>query len=176
MDTKITKLSVFDFDGTLVNSPMPDTGRIEYEKNTGQKWPHVGWWGKPESLDQNIFDISENPSVINAYRKEKANPNTRVIMLTGRMSKMGHLVKDILDSKGLSFDGYYYNTGGSTDVAKIRTLEDELSSFPSIEIVELWDDRESHVPMFEAWGDTQTSSGRLKRFDINLVITNNPSH
>ncbi len=37
---KITKLSIFDFDGTLIMSPLPDTGKIEYEKKTGHPWPH----------------------------------------------------------------------------------------------------------------------------------------
>ena len=33
--TKITKLAIFDFDGTLVDTPLPDTGRQQYQDKTG---------------------------------------------------------------------------------------------------------------------------------------------
>jgi hypothetical protein len=32
-------------------------------------------------------------------------------------------------------------------------------------------DREEHIPTFQAWGDKLVSSGRLKKFHINLVPT-----
>jgi hypothetical protein len=51
----ITRIAVFDFDGTLSDTPMPDTGRIEYEKITGSPWPHKGWWGRPETLDMDVI-------------------------------------------------------------------------------------------------------------------------
>jgi len=63
------KLSVFDFDGTLVNSPLPEEGKKEYKEKTGQDWPHAGWWGQPMSLDSEIFDMNIIPSVIRAYLK-----------------------------------------------------------------------------------------------------------
>ena len=45
------ELHVWDFDGTLVNTPVPDTGRAQYERETGHPWPHRGWWGRAESLE-----------------------------------------------------------------------------------------------------------------------------
>jgi len=36
----ITKLAVFDFDGTLIMTPLPDTGRQQYREKTGKEWPH----------------------------------------------------------------------------------------------------------------------------------------
>jgi FMN phosphatase YigB (HAD superfamily) len=168
---KITKLAVFDFDGTLVDTPLPDTGRQQYREKTGKEWPHKGWWGREESLDTTIFDMPSNPSVIADYQKEKADPNTAVIMLTGRMTKLADKVKDILDSKGLTFDGYYYNRGGSTDVEKIKTLNEILEKIPSIEVVEAWDDRLEHIPTFEQWGKSKVEEGRLKDFKINVVFS-----
>jgi phosphoserine phosphatase len=38
---KITKLAVFDFDGTLVDTPLPENGRKEYKAKTGQDWPFL---------------------------------------------------------------------------------------------------------------------------------------
>jgi hypothetical protein len=169
----ITKLSVFDFDGTLVNTPLPDTGRQIYQDKTGQVWPHKGWWGQADSLDMKVFDMPSNPSVIAAYKAEKANPQTGVIMLTGRLQKLGGFVKNILDSKGLTFDGYYYNTGCSTDYAKKKTMDKLLAEFPNIEVIEMWDDRLEHIPIFQEWGDEKVSQGILKDFKINVVVSEN---
>lgn len=166
---EITTLSVFDFDGTLIDSPMPDTGRAEYEQKTGKPWPHQGWWGRAESLDMDVFDIKPIPSVIADYRTEKSDPNTSVIMLTGRMQKLSDKVMAILKANGLEFDGYYFNRGGSTDVEKIRTLNKVLDEQPSIKVVKMWDDRLEHIPIFEQWGKEKVESGVLEDFNITVV-------
>jgi hypothetical protein len=166
---EITTLSVFDFDGTLIDSPMPDTGRGEYEQKTGKPWPYQGWWGRAESLDMNVFEINPIPSVIADYKTEKADPNTSVIMLTGRMQKLSDKVMAILKANGLEFDGYYFNRGGSTDVEKIRTLNKVLDEQPSIKVVKMWDDRLEHIPIFEQWGKEKVESGVLEDFNITVV-------
>jgi hypothetical protein len=166
---EITTLSVFDFDGTLIDSPMPDTGRAEYEQKTGKPWPYQGWWGRVESLDMDVFDIKPIPSVIADYKTEKVDPNTSVIMLTGRMQKLSDKVMAILKANGLEFDGYYFNRGGSTDVEKIRTLNKVLDEQPSIKVVKMWDDRLEHIPIFEQWGKEKVESGVLEDFNITVV-------
>lgn len=166
---EITTLSVFDFDGTLFDSPMPDTGRGEYEEKTGKPWPYQGWWGRAESLDMNIFDINPISTVIADYKTEKTDPNTSVVMLTGRMQKLSDKVMAILKANGLEFDGYYFNRGGSTDVEKIRTLNKLLDEQPTIKIVKMWDDRLEHIPIFEQWGKEKVESGRLEDFSITVV-------
>jgi len=166
---EITKLAVFDFDGTLVDTPLPEFGKKEYKEKTGKDWPFPGWWGQPLSLDMSIFDMPTVPMVMSAYKKEKSSPNTGMIMLTGRMVKLGDKVKDILDAKGLKFDEYHYNNGGSTDVAKLRTLDSLLKKYPDVTTVEMWDDREEHLPIFQKWGDDKVEEGRLKDFKINHV-------
>jgi len=166
---KFTKLSVFDFDGTLIDTPLPEEGRKEYKKKTGKDWPHVGWWGQPMSLDTEIFDILPIPSVIRDYKKEIANPDTMVVMVTGRMVKLTDLVKKILDMYNLKFHEYHFNRGGSTDSAKKKTFDQLLAQHPSIREVTLFDDREEHIPIFQAWGDQQVESGRLDKFNIVVV-------
>lgn len=166
-----TKVAIFDFDGTLVNTPLPDKGKIHYQEKTSNPWPHKGWWSKPESLDMDIFDMPVVPDVIAAYKKEKTNPNTLLVMLTGRMSKMAKRVETILKTKGLSFDKYLYNTGGETGDAKLKDMDKLLNEYPSITEVEMWDDRIKHIPRFEAWGNKKMEEGRLKKFHVNLVPT-----
>ena len=163
------KLSVFDFDGTLVNSPLPEEGKKEYKEKTGEDWPHAGWWGQPLSLDSEIFDVNIIPSVIRAYLKEINDSNTMVVMVTGRINKLSGLVKKILDDNGLKFHEYHFNNGGSTESAKKKTFDKILSENPSITEMEVWDDRLEHIPVFQAWGDEKLESDRLDKFNINVV-------
>ena len=48
----IEELHVYDFDGTLVDTPVPERGMAEFEEATGTPWPHRGWWGRAESLQK----------------------------------------------------------------------------------------------------------------------------
>ena len=41
-----TKVAFFDFDGTLMNSPTPENGKIIYKEKTGVNYPYEGWWGR----------------------------------------------------------------------------------------------------------------------------------
>lgn len=167
-----TKISVFDFDGTLVDTPLPEFGKKEYKEKTGEDWPFPGWWGKALSLDMSIFDMPIINSVIADYQKEKTNPNTCMVMLTGRMVKLGDSVKKILDANNLKFDEYHFNRGGSTDVAKIKTMESLLDKYPNAKELEMWDDRLEHIPVFQSWGDNLVKTGRLNSFNINVVPAN----
>ena len=171
--TQYTKLAVFDFDGTLIDTPTPEEGMVTYEQKTGKPWPYVGWWSKPESLDMKIFDMKPIQSVVSDYYREKSDSNTMVIMLTGRIQKLSPEVEAVLKKFNLSFDGYFYKMVGSgTDIAKINTINRILEKYPSIKSVEMWDDRLSHVPIFEAWGKDTCMSGRLDDFNINVIFSN----
>jgi len=171
----ITKLDIFDFDGTLVDTPLPvmvkkGKGMIatspEWEEKTGNKWPHIGWWGRMESLNIDVFEMPTIDSVISAYKESKANPNALTVMLTGRMKKLGPQVKAVLDDKGLTFDMYLYNDGGETSKNKIKHMGKILDDYPSITTIEMWDDRDKHIPTFQAWGDSLQD----KKFKINHVL------
>lgn len=173
MDKKFTKISVFDFDQTLVNTATPEHGKSKYEEKTGKPWPYEGWWGRKESLDLDIFDMPVIDLVISDYHLEKQREDTLVVMLTGRMVKLSTEVKKILDAKGLEFDEYHYNRGGATEVSKIKTMESLLEKYPDINEIQCWDDRLEHIPIFEQWGKEQCLSGRLKNFSVTVVVSNN---
>lgn len=160
----ITRIAVFDFDGTLVNSPLPDEGKMEYEEKTGQKWPYGGWWGRAESLDGEIFDIQTIPSVISDYRAERKDPNTLVVMLTGRIKRLAPQVEQILSDNNIDFDEYHYNDGGSTLTFKINVLNQLLSEHPNVTSIKLWEDRVEHADSFKAWG------GTLKNIDFDITV------
>jgi len=168
---KFTKLAIWDFDGTLVNTPLPDEGKVLYKEKTGNDWPHKGWWSKSESLDLEVFDIPTIDSVIADYVIESSNENTAIIMLTGRMEQLSEDVKKILDSHGLVFHEYHFNKGGSTDYAKMKTMDNLLKKYTNVREIQMWDDRLEHIPIFEKWGETKLEDGRLDKFSITVVPT-----
>ena len=160
LEDKITKISIFDFDGTLMATPEPDgidseTGKPisnVYKEKTGEDWPFKGWWGRNEGLDMEIFDINPIPSVIADYNEEVARPNTRVVMMTGRIPKNAEHVEKILKAHSLKFDEYIYKKKSDTLGFKIGKLEEMLANYPNLREIEMWEDRVEHTKAFREWG------------------------
>ena len=171
MGKKITKLSIFDLDGTLISTPLPEDGKKIWLEKTGKPWPHEGWWGRQESLDLEVFEMATVEAVIKDYEKEYADENTAVVLLTGRMVKLTDHVMAILKAKELIFDDYHLNRGGETSQAKIKSMDKLLKKYPDVIEMEQWDDRLKHIPIFQEWGDKQIANGRLTKFIINVVPT-----
>ena len=150
----IKKISIFDFDGTLVDSPKPEDGIPIWEEVNGYEYPFKTWWDRVESLDQEVFDIDTIESTIYDYNEEYGNEDTLVIMLTGRLSKFRDTVKKILYSKGLVFDEYHFKDIDNTLLSKVNKIEELLHRYPNVEEIEMWEDRKHHAKAFEIWGET----------------------
>ena len=148
----ITKISIFDFDGTLMRTPHPDEGKIEWENFYNKKYPHIGWWGKPESLDDAVFNIEPVENTINDYKKEMENPNTLVIMLTGRLPHQHDQIMELLKFHKIIFTEYHYKESGDTLNSKLNSIINLLNRFPQVNYMEMWEDREPHAIAFEEWG------------------------
>jgi FMN phosphatase YigB (HAD superfamily) len=151
---EIKKISIFDFDGTLVDSPKPKDGMPMWEEVNGYEYPFKTWWDRVESLDQEVFDIDTIESTIDDYNEEYENEDTLVIMLTGRLSKFRDTVKKILYSKGLVFDEYHFKDIDNTLLSKVNKIEELLHRYPNVEEIEMWEDRKHHAKAFEIWGET----------------------
>jgi len=169
MDKKITKIAIFDFDGTLVSTEVPQTGKQKYEEKTGKPWPHIGWWGKAESLDTEIFESPLVDMVKEAYDKIKLEEETLMVMLTGRMIKLSTQVEKILELHGLEFDEYHYNKGGATDVAKMKTIDMLLRKFNDVDEIILFDDRLEHIPIFDEFLRKKSEAKEIKKYTIIVV-------
>ena len=169
---KCDEICIWDFDGTLIDTPLPEVGKPIWKEKVGSDWPHVGWWSKVESLSMKIFDQPTIPSVISVFEKLRTDDNIMHVMLTGRRAKkpLEDGVKQILDSHGLKFDRYYHNNGGETAENKMWRMERLLDEFPNIKSIRMWDDRDIHIPRFEEWGDKMISEGRLDKFHITHVL------
>jgi hypothetical protein len=172
--TKITKLHVYDLDGTLINTPTPEYGRAKWEEAYGKPFPHTGWWSKMESLDTEIFEMNLLPEVKAFYDESYGQPDTMNIMLTGRrggrkFNDLTNALMAILKSKGLEFDSHHFNYMGDTAVFKVSEMNSILTQHPDIEEVTMYDDRDLHIPIFQTWGDDLVSSGKLTKFKIHHI-------
>ena len=161
---EIKKVSIFDFDGTLIDTELPDTGKAIWKEKTGEDYPHKGWWSKKETLDVDVFENKPFDDIVANFEVEKANPNTHVVLCTGRIIKLTTPVHKILDKYGFEFDDIILNGdrrfGGkgmdnNTLAYKVRVLGHMVKEFPNIEELEFWDDRASQHPTFIQWGKLQ---------------------
>jgi FMN phosphatase YigB (HAD superfamily) len=154
-EEKITKISIFDFDGTLIDTPEPETGKTIYKEKTGNDWPFKGWWGRNEGLDMDVFDIKPIQKVVSDYNEEKVRPNTKVIMMTGRIPKNSEYVEKILNTYNLKFDEYIYKKASETLKFKIGKLDEMLETYPNLRELEMWEDRPEHTKAFREWGSNK---------------------
>ena len=101
------ELHVYDFDGTLVNTPIPEVGMAQFEEATGMPWPHKGWWGRAESLEEPL--TWEPGPAYDAFRALLSVPRCRRVMLTGRRSKLAPQVKSIMRNYQIIVDEAIFN-------------------------------------------------------------------
>jgi hypothetical protein len=135
-----------------MKTPDSTEGKKQWEEFYGEEYPHKGWWGKPESLDDAVFDIQPIESTVSDYKKEIKNPNTFVIMLTGRLPHQSSQVEELLALHNIYFKEYHYKSDGDTLSSKLNTIKSLLNRFPQVKEIEMWEDREAHVIAFEEWG------------------------
>lgn len=142
----IKRLAVFDMDGTLIDTPMPEQGKIMWEKHYGQKYPYLGWWGRPESLDLNVFDIVPFQSVKHQLDKEIATHDTFVIILTSRMEKLRTQVQAILDKNDISVDKLDMKRAeGDKGIKVLRYVQ----QFPDLVEINVYEDRDTDIQSYE---------------------------
>lgn len=141
----IKNLSIFDFDGTLFRSPeRPDW------------WKEKGWWGKHESLSPPC--VPEKPgsdwwvsSTVEAAKAAVSDSETYAVLITGRLAQKFHArVFELLSHVGLRFDETHLTPGGGTLPHKLRVIEGLINRLPTIEKVEIWEDRSEHVGAFKS--------------------------
>ena len=176
----IKTLYSFDFDDTLCYTVRPEVGKDQYEKETGLSWPYVGWWGKSETLDPEIFFTPKNEFVYGKYLEAKSDENGASILATGRLNKvpmMREHIESILNQHNLSFDeihvidskipngqkGLYLNWGSDTFKFK-TTLFEKLIELTDCEHFVMYDDRHEHLIKFEEWAELQDC--KITIFDV----------
>ena len=141
------RLAVFDFDGTLIDSPEKETGKVQWSEKMGQPYPYQGWWGRPESLDLNVFDIKPFPSVLNQLKEEQSKPDTYVIILTSRMEKLRPEVQKVLDVNGIDVDKLDMKRAEGDKGKKVLRY---IVQFPELQEINVYEDRDTDIAAYEA--------------------------
>lgn len=142
----IKRLAVFDFDGTLMDSPMSETGKTQWSEKMGKPYPFSGWWGKPESLDLQVFDIKPFPSVLKQLKKEIDIPGTYVIILTSRMEKLRPQVQAVLDVNNIKVDKLDMKRAEGNKGTKVLSYVQQL---PDLKVINVYDDRDIDLEAYE---------------------------
>jgi len=181
METKIKRLSIFDFDGTLLDTYSSDKGKLLWKEKFGFDWVFKGWWGRAESLDsriyfkknpdahinglnENIFEAKPITKTTLAYNEEINKPDTKVILLTGRHLGIGDLVTKLVNEKGFEFHDYIYKTGNlETHEFKLEIFDKLIHQHPDLEEITIFEDRDEHVDIFNEWA-------WLHRFNLKINI------
>lgn len=149
----ITRLFIFDCDGTLLNSPEPteeNKNRFDRHHNIS-KYPHRGWWSKIESFDRDVFDVKVIPSILTDYNRAKRDPDGLMVMLTSRMPYFEERIKELLDNNGLYFDVYLFKSGQKEKSERVNSL---LRKYPDTTYIEIWDDRQKEIDLYQKWSIT----------------------
>lgn len=147
---KISRIEIFDFDGTLFFTPTREEGIPVWESATGEKWPYDGWWGRAQTLDMDIFHIPINPYVAKKHSVATERDDTMVVLSTGRLEKMRKEVEKILEANGLVFDLVSLCTGQDTYTYKSRLFE-KLIKEHRPDVFVMYDDRHEHLKKFKEW-------------------------
>ena len=153
-----TNLYVFDFDGTLCASLLPDEGKKAYERIKGEPYPHKGWWGRSASLLPE-YNTPTRPEILADYNRAKTDKNGITVLLTNRIVQLGHHIMNILDANGLAFDVVSFKQDNRT---KSERAADIMKNYADVRYVEFWDDMIEHVEDFERM--------KVMRPDITLKI------
>lgn len=146
MKNSIKRLIAFDFDGTLFQTFEPQEGKPMWEKHYGKPYPYMGWWGRPESLDLNVFDIVPFQSVKHQLDKEIATKDTYVIILTSRMEKLRPQVQAVLDKNDIIVDKLDMKRAEGDKGKKILRY---IQEFPDLIEISVFDDRDSDIQSYE---------------------------
>ncbi|MFA5207131.1 MAG: hypothetical protein WC428_00375 [Candidatus Paceibacterota bacterium] len=142
----ITRFCAFDFDGTLINSPDKESGKITWSEVMGEPFKYQGWWGRPESLDLNVFDIKPFPKVLSILNKDVSTPATYVIVLTSRVVRLRPLVQAILDVNNIHVDKLDMK---GDERNKGQKILDYIKKFPDLREVNVYDDRDTDIISYQ---------------------------
>ena len=146
-------LVVFDFDATLIKTTLPDVGKGMWSSHHGIEYPHVGWWGRKESLDSDVFDNDMNDWVHDQY-KTCVDRGYSKILLTGRMKKLRNEVNSVLDKHNIDMDGVYLSSGNTLSYKLYKMNQIIEQNKETLEKVVLYDDRLEHNSEFVEWSNS----------------------
>jgi len=157
-DKAIETLYVFDMDDTLLHHPSQKGGMAQWKRYTGQDWPHgERWWSISATLKP-PFKFARVDATKAAFKKAKADPKGKVVVMTGRLATKGFktTIPELLRQLGLGSFKFGENlflkrtNERSTLAWKKKMISGFLRRYPNLKALHMWDDRGDHVTAFDA--------------------------
>ena len=164
-------MHVFDFDGTLVDTPTPKDGMELYRSVTGQEWPFQGWWGRAESLEPPL--TMECGPALDEYRQSVANDAVATVMMTGRRIKLKKSVEAVMRMFDIECHEHIFN---GTRFCTLEYKQNELRRLVGKykpKRVRIWEDRISHAKEFQDMDAEFRSKFGVESWDVTLVEPSN---
>lgn len=144
-------LAFFDCDGTLIHTELPDTGKQKWAAHYGKPYPHLGWWGREESLDLTIFENKPHDFVHGEYLKIANDPAYLKFILTSRMPKLRNHLQAILDKHGIVMQEILCAEGKLTKGDRInRMIETHQAHYDIVEVI-MYEDRNKEIATIEPY-------------------------
>jgi small nuclear ribonucleoprotein (snRNP)-like protein len=133
----IKRLCTYDFDMTLINTYSPEIGKPMWEKYYDEKFKYSGWWGRPESLDTNVFDIKPYPEILEKLISDNNAKDTHVIILTSRQEKLRSQLENVLKLNNIHVDEIVMKKGNAD---KGDIIMKYVNNNPDLEYIISYDD------------------------------------
>ena len=140
-------LYVFDFDGTLFDTPGPIEGKKEYLLATGRPWPQGGWYSRSETLMPPL-KVYPGPA-LHQFRTHCGRSGSVTVVLTGRLERSRDAVERVLAAGGVRADRVILkNMDMATEDFKNHVISSLLVEFPKIKHVKIWEDLPENLSAF----------------------------
>lgn len=160
-------LLYLDFDGCLANTPSPEPGKDIWSEYYNTPYPHLGWWGRIESMDPLVFDIKTHQDQHDAWMKYY-KLGYKSFIHTSRQPKFEPIISEILNNNNIVVDGILTAKGKFT---KGERILDEVYKYINngfkINHIVFYDDRMKEIITVEAIREELKSLGIT--IDINKV-------
>ncbi|CCH41933.1 hypothetical protein BN7_1472 [Wickerhamomyces ciferrii] len=174
---QIKKLHVYDFDNTLFYSPCPNPNLFNDQTigmlANSDMLSYGGWWSEPlifknmgagwDVESQRQWESFWNQDVENLLKLSYEDDETLAIIMTGRKNKKFiEFISEILESRGIKYDGLMLKKGNfnTTIDYKTQVLTDILDHYNKIEQVSIYDDRPSQLNGFQKFLNEYTEAVR----------------
>jgi len=162
-EDKKTVLKIFDFDGTIFNSPLPNK-KIWDRKIYGKLWSDFsmggyGWFQNTLTLDDKyVQGVTFNKVVVDEVNKSMTEPDSVTVLLTGRTDAFTGQIKKLVDDAGMEFEEYGLKPRSDfnpelTFGFKTRYINELIAKYNPVKI-EMWEDRPKHAQRFKELLDT----------------------
>jgi hypothetical protein len=173
------KIAIYDIDNTIFRSP---------EKPLGHQ---RGWWGKRASLEPPVVPQKPgkewyNNAVISLLERDYADPDTVVLVMTGRLYFFQERLIEIFNASGspalqkIAQSGEIVTNPGSQDTFRyklskvIEAVDEIVASGNTVDEITVYDDRESHVIDFSTEFEKLIYENLVSSYKSFLVSSTTP--